>query len=160
MLTRQVQIRNKLLSIISERKTNLDFFSLYDAILWFLIYWWRQAVNNLPSVNNQINAKLGHLSSNGKICVNRILVESLVSRVLQMISLWKWNFLCFFLCLLNCFIVLNMKSKVFPHEETLGSHKIWVLFKCKKLPDSFKQRNFWQSCPIFKFFSTSFPLIL
>ena len=26
MLTRQVQIRNKLLSIISERKTNLDIF--------------------------------------------------------------------------------------------------------------------------------------
>ena len=120
---------------------------------YILIYGWQQAVNNLPSVNNQINAKLGHLSSNGKICVNGILVESLA----QSQEFDKW-FLCgndtfcvsFASYILNCFIVLNMKSKVFPHEGTLGSQKIWVLFKCKKLPDSLKQRNFWQSCPIFK----------
>lgn len=87
-------------------------------------------------------------------------ISSPVPRVWQMISLWKWYLLCFSY-ILNCFIVLNMKSKVFPHEGTLGSQKIWVLFKCKKLPDSLKQRNFWQSCPIFKkYFTTTFSLIL
>ena len=64
MLTRQVQIRNQLSSAnIISKETFSSAFLGHITFSW-VIYGRRQAVNNLPTVNNQINAKLGHLSSN------------------------------------------------------------------------------------------------